>query len=316
MGQLAMQTRMFATAEPCEPEFEPAQVDWDDPRPVQHIVLFSGGVDSWATGKRVADKYGVDNVVLLCSDTGLEAPDWLEFVNRAAADIGSRLVMIRNTRSPGIWERAYQKRIMPSVMSGWCVQEFKIKPYERWVKQHFPDEKYQTIHYYGFDWTEKHRLVKIQKRNPGKIIEAPLMWEPILGRQETMGMLQASGLKLPMAYDLGLSHNNCLSNGCFKQGAAAWEQLLRLMPEVYAETERREIEFLNFMAWAGFPRPHRIVKLTGPDGKKISVTLREFRESIEAQGTFAALGEDAEDFGACGCFLDDVDEAMYMSDAA
>jgi PP-loop superfamily ATP-utilizing enzyme len=33
------------------------------------VVQFSGGIASWAVARRVADRYGVDDLVLLFADT-------------------------------------------------------------------------------------------------------------------------------------------------------------------------------------------------------------------------------------------------------
>lgn len=41
-----------------------------------HAVQFSGGGGSWLAAKRVAERYGTDDLVLLCADTRSEHEDW------------------------------------------------------------------------------------------------------------------------------------------------------------------------------------------------------------------------------------------------
>src|ERR1017187_4012260 len=67
-----------------------------------HVVLFSGGLGSWATAKRVADKHGTDNLILLFCDTRIEDPDLYRFLPEAAANVGGRLVILNEGRT--VWE--------------------------------------------------------------------------------------------------------------------------------------------------------------------------------------------------------------------
>lgn len=38
----------------------------------QHIVQYSGGIGSWAAAMRVAERHGVDDLVLLVADSRAE----------------------------------------------------------------------------------------------------------------------------------------------------------------------------------------------------------------------------------------------------
>lgn len=57
---------------------------------MQHVVMFSGGIGSWAAAKRVAEQHGTTDLTLLFSDTLIEVPDLYRFLIEAAADIGGR----------------------------------------------------------------------------------------------------------------------------------------------------------------------------------------------------------------------------------
>ena len=70
-----------------------------------HVVMFSGGVGSWMTSKRVADKYGVENLHLLFADTLMEDEDLYRFLEEAAENIGGKLIKIVEGRTP--WGRLW-----------------------------------------------------------------------------------------------------------------------------------------------------------------------------------------------------------------
>ena len=128
---------------------------------MKHVVNFSGGAGSWMTAKRVAERYGTDNLVLLCADTGSEADDWYDFVQAAAADVGGQLVMVSEEKYGDIWEQAFAKNLMPSIYRGWCTIERKIKPMQKWREANC--SKDDTIIYFGYDWSEQHRIDKVAR---------------------------------------------------------------------------------------------------------------------------------------------------------
>lgn len=65
-----------------------------------HVVMFSGGVTSWAAGKRIAAAQGTDSLVLLFADTKMEDEDTYRFLPEAAANIGALLVTVADGRDP------------------------------------------------------------------------------------------------------------------------------------------------------------------------------------------------------------------------
>ena len=51
---------------------------------MKHIVFYSGGLCSWATAKRVVEKHGKENVLLLFTDTLIEDEDLYRFISETA----------------------------------------------------------------------------------------------------------------------------------------------------------------------------------------------------------------------------------------
>lgn len=284
-----------------------------------HLINFSGGAGSWMAAKRVAERYGTDNLVLLTADTGSEGDDWHDFVQAAASDVGGRLVIVRGPYSD-LWQGAKERRIMPSVWHGWCTIEAKIKPMEEWRAANCQPEN--TTIYFGYDWTEEHRLERSRQRlaaDGWHNVEAPLIWQPMMSKSEVLAALKASSLPYPQAYELGISHNNCLATGCFKQGESAWRHLLSVLPEVYLAAEAKEQEFIDYLAATDPPDKQRskigMIFRKAPAGTSTHqiLTLKEFRQRIEAQGSLFAVATD--DFGSCGCY-DAEAELSEMSELA
>ena len=76
-----------------------------------------------------------------------------------------------------------------------------------------------------------------------------------------------------------------------KAGQASWALVLRVFPERYAEWEENEKAIREYLG-------KDVSILTDRSGgSKKPMTLREFRERIEATGQYDLL-----DWGSCGCF--------------
>jgi len=54
---------------------------------MKHVVMFSGGIGSWVTAKRVAEKYGTSDLILVFADTLTEDPDLYRFIVEGAANV-------------------------------------------------------------------------------------------------------------------------------------------------------------------------------------------------------------------------------------
>jgi len=67
-----------------------------------HVVMFSGGIGSWAAAKRVAAVHGTAGLILLFTDTLIEDADLYRFLADAAVNVGGQLVRIAEGRTP--WE--------------------------------------------------------------------------------------------------------------------------------------------------------------------------------------------------------------------
>lgn len=258
--------------------------------------MFSGGLGSWLTAKRVAEKHGTDDVTLLFADVGSdrslhvgEDEDTYRFITEAAADVGAELVTVRDGRD--IWQVFHDDRFLGNTRLANCSKFLKQKPCREWLEAHCaPDE---TTVYVGIDWTEMHRLPAIEAGWAPYRVGAPMTEKPYLDRDDMLAACRDAGIEVPRLYRAGFPHNNC-GGFCVRAGQAQFELLLREHPDRYAFHEGEEQGLREDLG-----KDVAILRdRTG--GVLTPLTLRAFRERIEDQPDLF----DPLDFGGCGCFTE------------
>lgn len=255
----------------------------------QRVVMFSGGIGSWATAKRVAERHGTEYLILLFADTLIEDEDLYRFITEAAANVGGKFVSIADGRTP--WQVYEDRRFIGNNRVDPCSQELKRGLLDKWRNANC--EADNTTIYVGIDWTEKHRLTRLQARCAPWRYEAPLCEPPLKLKSEFISELQQEGIAPPRLYEMGFSHNNC-GGFCCKAGHAHFALLLKRMPERYAHHEAQEARLM-----AKIGTPWGILK-DRRGGKAKPFTLKQLRERIE---------KDTEDYyhddlaAGCGCAL-------------
>lgn len=256
----------------------------------RHVVMFSGGIASWATARRVVERHGAGGVTLLFADTRMEDEDLYRFLGEAAADVGGELVRVADGRTP--WEVFRDVRFLGNSRVDPCSRILKRELLDHWLADHC--EPPETTIYLGLDWTELHRWDAAQPRWAAKgwRVEAPLTERPYRYRWELIDELRARGIRPPRLYEMGFPHNNC-GGFCIKAGHAQFARLLAQMPERFAFHEQQE-EALREHLGADVAV---LTDRTG--GARRPLSLREFRERTEA-----GLTVDMFDWGGCGCFED------------
>jgi hypothetical protein len=263
----------------------------------RHVVMFSGGIGSWAAAKRVADRHGTDGLVLLFTDVkGAstdphigEDEDTYRFLHDASANVGAELVILNEGRD--IWQVFAARKFLGNSRQANCSTELKQKPAAAWVAEHCDETT--TIHI-GIDWTEQHRLPAVVKSYAPLTVSAPLCEPPYLTKAEMLEWASAEGLEPPRLYGLGFAHNNC-GGGCVRAGQAQFAHLLRVMPERFAVWQANEERMQAVLG-----RPVTILK-ESRNGVAVSLPLAEVRRRVESQPSLL----DMADIGGCGCFVQD-----------
>jgi hypothetical protein len=253
---------------------------------VRHLVMFSGGVCSWATAKRVVERHGAENVTLLFADTKMEDEDLYRFLHEAAANVGAPLVIIADGRTP--WDVMRDHHSFANNRMDFCSEELKRDLLDKWRDEHCTPEE-STI-YLGLSWDEDHRVRRVQQVCAPWRYEAPMAEKPWLSKHMMLGWLKEQGIEAPRLYKMGFPHNNC-GGFCVKAGQGHFAHLLRMMPERYKWHEEQERELRKTVGDFGILRDR-----TG--GTTKTLTLEDFRKRIESQQEF-----DAYDWGGCGCAI-------------
>lgn len=255
------------------------------------IGMVSGGESSWAAMKRDAERRGVDGLRLLFCDTKSEDEETYQFLHDSAANIGAPLIVIADGRS--LWEFFRDRGMIANSRADLCSAELKRKVADQWLRSNC-DPGTTTV-LLGYTCEEMHRFRRAKGRYAanGWHAAAPLCEAPYLSAREVKDWARREGLPEQKLYRLGFPHANC-GGFCVKAGHAHFRHLLRVMPEVYAYHEtQEELTRQHLGKDVSVLRDRR-------GGKTTPLTLRQFRERIEAGGQC-----DLFDWGGCGCFSSD-----------
>ncbi len=256
---------------------------------MKHLIMFSGGIGSWATAKRVAQEHGTADMILLFADTRFEDQDLYRFLHEAAENIGAPLVTVSDGRTP--WEVMRAERMIGNTKFDPCSKILKRHLLDKWRDAHCDPSN--TILYFGIDWSEAHRLDVMRARVAPWRGESPMCDLPHLTKQEIFDWLRREGIEPPRLYGLGFKHNNC-GGACIKAGQGQWARLWRVFPDRYLQIEEWEQEMRALVG------DHAILRdRTG--GKLKPLTLRAFRARLQAGEQ--VQHEQYGDQGGCGCAL-------------
>lgn len=244
--------------------------------------MFSSGAGSYAAARRVRLDQG-DIHTLLFSDVGMEDEDNYRFLHEAAKDVqGATLVTVKDGRD--IWQVFKDERFLGNSRLASCSKLLKQKPARAWLDANCDPE--DTTIYIGIDWTESHRIPKIEAGYAPWRVVCPLTTAPYLSKADIISDMRTRGLEPPRLYALGFAHANC-GGGCVRAGQGQFARLLEVMPTRYKEWEQGEREVREHL-----DKDVSILKVG---------TLQEFRERHEARPEQTDLF----DIGGCGCFTDD-----------
>lgn len=253
---------------------------------MRHVVQFSGGVGSWAAAKRVAIKYGTDDLVLLFADVKAEDEDLYRFLNEATANIGAPLVVLCDGRTP--MQVMTDEKFIGNSAKDPCSKILKRRLLDKWFVENC--DPGDTIRYIGIDWTESHRFDRFKKRMAPWVCEAPLISGLPMSKNDAFAWLSREGIEAPQLYKAGFSHNNC-GGACIKAGQGQWARLLGYDPALYDKWETWEE---GMRVTVG---DHSILRDRSKGDDK-PLTLRNFRLRVENKQPY-----DKHEIGGCGCAL-------------
>lgn len=260
---------------------------------MKHVVSFSGGAASWAAAKRVAERHGTQDMVLLFADTkgdsdnphDGEDEDLYRFLVEASENIGVPVTRISEGRT--VWKVFHDERFIGNHLADPCSKILKRQMLDRWMRENC--DATEVASYFGYTWEEIGRAETSIAFSPWPAF-APLCEPPEVGKADCYAMLAREGIELPRLYRMGFQHNNC-GGFCIKAGLAQFAHLHRVMPERYRYHEEREQELRDYLG-----KDVSILR-DRSGGESTPLTLRAFRQRLERQPSFF----DADDWAGCGC---------------
>jgi 3'-phosphoadenosine 5'-phosphosulfate sulfotransferase (PAPS reductase)/FAD synthetase len=268
---------------------------------MRHVVMFSGGIGSWAAAMRVKEDMPDDPITLLFADVGgrHESPhdgedeDCYRFIHEAAEQLESELIVLN--QGMNIWEIFKKDRFLGNARLANCSKFLKQRPCRKWLQENTdPDEAAVFV---GIDWTETHRISAIRQAYDPWPAFAPLAErKPYLSKDDMMDWARSVGLKPPQMYEHGYPHANC-GGGCVRAGHAQFKLLLEQNPERFAWWERNEQDLRDYL-----DKPVAILR-DRSGGRTRPMPLSEFREKLQGGPEQMSL-LDLDEYGGCGCFVD------------
>ncbi|MBQ0974529.1 hypothetical protein KBZ00_25875 [Streptomyces sp. RK31] len=255
-----------------------------------HIVMWSGGITSWATARHVIAEHGPDNVTLLFADTNAEDEGLHAFNDAASAQLGVPITRVADGRDP--WQVFEDKRWLGNTRIAQCSMELKLKPCRDWLNANAGSFDETTL-YVGIDWTETERLPAIVRGWAPWRVDAPLTRPPYRDKRQLLDEARAASLPVPRLYRLGFAHNNC-GGACVKGGQTQWARLLEVFPDRYARAEAAEGRMRALLGKDVSILRDRV----GGDTKPL--TPAALRRRIEERPDQLDLFDE----GGCGCFTD------------
>ena len=255
----------------------------------RHVVMWSGGITSWATARLVVAEHGTASTTLLFADTQIEDDDLYRWNQDAVAQLGMDLVTVADGRDP--WQVFEDKKWLGNTRIAQCSHALKQEPCREWLEDN--TDPATTTLYVGIDWTETHRIPGVRKGWEPWGVEFPLTEPPYRDKQQWLAEARSLGLKTTRMYDLGFAHANC-GGTCVKGGQAQWVRVLEVFPERYARAEAAENRMRERLG-----KDVSILRdRTGGETRPLTLTV--LRERVQRRPDQLDLFDE----GGCGCFTD------------
>ncbi len=251
-----------------------------------HLVLYSGGLGSYFTVRRLLEKgINKNNIILLFTDTKIEDKELYEFLDATSEKLGIPITNVSDGRN--IWDVFKDQKYLGNSRADPCSRVLKREVSRKFIGQFDPES---VIIYLGYDWTEIHRYEKAKIAWLPYKIKSPMCEKPYLTKNDMKRELVLDGIELPRLYKLGFTHNNC-GGGCVKAGIGHFKLLLDVLPCVYEEWENNEQMMRDYLG-----KDVSILRRTR-NGTKSNFTLKQLREEREELSE-----QELMEFGGCGCF--------------
>ena len=194
------------------------------------VVWFSCGAASAIASKLAVKKY--NNCDVVYCDTGGEHESNKQFLKDVEQWIDKEIKILKNDKYEDHFDVFRKTKYLQGIAGARCTTDLKKKLRLEYQK---PDD----IHIFGYTLEEKKRAKRFEEHNPELFVDWILI-ENGINKENCLGMLWKSGIKLPEMYELGYNHNNCI--GCVKGGMGYWNRIRIDFPKYFDKMAKIERE--------------------------------------------------------------------------
>lgn len=171
--------------------------------------------------------------VLAFTDTRSEHPDNARFLDDLEKCYGQEIVRLHSDRYEDVDDVIERTRYINGPDGARCTTELK-----RMLRFKFQQPGDRQVFGFTADKNEQKRAQHVRENNPAEDWWFPLI-EKQLMKTDCLAMVENLGLRLPVMYELGYDHNNCL--GCVKANNFTYWNMTRVdFPDVFARRARQE----------------------------------------------------------------------------
>lgn len=189
------------------------------------IAWFSCGAASAVAAKLAIEKYGEIVSVVYCDTMATEHPDNQRFFSDVQRWLGREIICIKSEKYATIDDVFETRRYLSGPKGAPCTVEMKKVP--RFAFQE-PDD----IHIFGYTAEERDRIDDFKENNPELYLDW-ILRDRGYNKKRCLREIERAGIALPVMYELGFDHNNCLA--CVKATSPHyWRLSRRHFPNVFA----------------------------------------------------------------------------------
>ena len=199
---------------------------------MRKIVWFSCGAASAIAAKLAVKKYK-DAIICYCATMPSEHPDNDRFLKDVSKWIDRDIVILSNDKYHTIDDVFEHQKFLKNSYGAPCTRLLKKKPRQNFAN---PDD----LNLFGFTLEETERAALFDSGN-FELKTEHILIDNGISHSDCLGLLWSAGIKIPVMYDLGYGHNNCL--GCVKGGMGYWNKIRVDFPEVFARRSKQERKF-------------------------------------------------------------------------
>ena len=301
------------------------------------IVMFSGGLSSFAVAHHLKIKYPNDNIVLYFTDTLWEDEDLYRFIDEVSDKL--QLPLLKHSMGIDPVQLMIKQKIIYNSRMGNCssilkmrtsanyIKRGKVPEIENWYnKKYLKNENFRkdAILYFGIAFDEFHRTKAIEKNWKPFNVEFPLC-KMFFDYDELLSLYD---IRKPNLYIKGFVHNNCKGR-CVKAGKKHFKLLYKEDNKLFNEmVEIERVLGLYCDAWhlnkndeskmndlinneqemykwhdSNYnydPKLKWIDQTTKKPSIIKNVYLKEIKEEMDNNGQIDLF----EEYGGCGCFVD------------